>query len=86
MPRQSQIFILKGIFSESVKGLIPAWLWEVLGLPFLSSTSPDDICYRCQETDSGVYTCLASSSSGETSWSGVLTVKGKASLHAVLHA
>uniref|UniRef100_A0A1A8MRQ1 Roundabout homolog 3 n=1 Tax=Nothobranchius pienaari TaxID=704102 RepID=A0A1A8MRQ1_9TELE len=29
-----------------------------------------------QETDSGVYTCLASSSSGETSWSGVLTVKG----------
>uniref|UniRef100_A0A1A8I498 Roundabout homolog 3 n=1 Tax=Nothobranchius kuhntae TaxID=321403 RepID=A0A1A8I498_NOTKU len=28
-----------------------------------------------QETDSGVYTCLASSSSGETSWSGVLTVK-----------
>uniref|UniRef100_A0A674NX41 Roundabout, axon guidance receptor, homolog 3 (Drosophila) n=1 Tax=Takifugu rubripes TaxID=31033 RepID=A0A674NX41_TAKRU len=30
-----------------------------------------------QETDSGVYTCLASSSSGETSWSGVLTVKGK---------
>uniref|UniRef100_G3Q9N1 Roundabout, axon guidance receptor, homolog 3 (Drosophila) n=1 Tax=Gasterosteus aculeatus aculeatus TaxID=481459 RepID=G3Q9N1_GASAC len=33
-----------------------------------------------QETDSGVYTCLASSSSGETSWSGVLTVKGKLSL------
>lgn len=30
-----------------------------------------------KETDSGVYTCLASSSSGETSWSGVLTVKGK---------
>lgn len=29
-----------------------------------------------QETDSGVYTCVASSSSGETSWSGVLTVKG----------
>uniref|UniRef100_A0A3Q3D8T2 Roundabout, axon guidance receptor, homolog 3 (Drosophila) n=1 Tax=Hippocampus comes TaxID=109280 RepID=A0A3Q3D8T2_HIPCM len=29
-----------------------------------------------QETDSGVYTCLAASSSGETSWSGVLTVKG----------
>ncbi|GLD52218.1 roundabout homolog 3 [Lates japonicus] len=28
-----------------------------------------------EETDSGVYTCLASSSSGETSWSGVLTVK-----------
>ncbi|XP_053502154.1 roundabout homolog 3 [Ictalurus furcatus] len=28
-----------------------------------------------QETDSGVYTCVASSSSGETSWSGVLTVK-----------
>uniref|UniRef100_A0A3B3UFK8 Roundabout, axon guidance receptor, homolog 3 (Drosophila) n=1 Tax=Poecilia latipinna TaxID=48699 RepID=A0A3B3UFK8_9TELE len=28
---------------------------------------------RLQETDSGVYTCLASSSSGETSWSGVLT-------------
>ncbi|GAA6111175.1 roundabout homolog 3 isoform X2 [Tachysurus ichikawai] len=28
-----------------------------------------------QETDSGVYTCFASSSSGETSWSGVLTVK-----------
>ncbi|KAM9728215.1 LOW QUALITY PROTEIN: roundabout homolog 3 [Menidia menidia] len=28
-----------------------------------------------QETDSGAYTCLASSSSGETSWSGVLTVK-----------
>ncbi|XP_049891258.1 roundabout homolog 3 isoform X2 [Epinephelus moara] len=31
-----------------------------------------------QETDSGVYTCLASSSSGETSWSGVLTVKESA--------
>ncbi|XP_051793110.1 roundabout homolog 3 isoform X2 [Acanthochromis polyacanthus] len=31
-----------------------------------------------QETDSGVYTCLASSSSGETSWSGVLTVKDSA--------
>ncbi|XP_061607920.1 roundabout homolog 3 isoform X3 [Phyllopteryx taeniolatus] len=31
-----------------------------------------------QETDSGVYTCLASSSSGETSWSGVLTVKENA--------
>lgn len=53
---------------------------------FISTTSPDDICYRCQETDSGIYTCLASSSSGETSWSGVLTVKGKASLHAALHA
>ncbi|XP_043996040.1 roundabout homolog 3 isoform X2 [Gambusia affinis] len=33
---------------------------------------------RLQETDSGVYTCLASSSSGETSWSGVLTVKESA--------
>lgn len=31
-----------------------------------------------QETDSGVYTCLASSSSGETSWSGALTVKESA--------
>ncbi|XP_060912012.1 roundabout homolog 3 isoform X3 [Labrus mixtus] len=31
-----------------------------------------------QETDSGVYTCVASSSSGETSWSGVLTVKDSA--------
>ncbi|XP_070700111.1 roundabout homolog 3 [Pempheris klunzingeri] len=31
-----------------------------------------------QETDSGVYTCLATSSSGETSWSGVLTVKESA--------
>uniref|UniRef100_A0A673X6V4 Roundabout, axon guidance receptor, homolog 3 (Drosophila) n=1 Tax=Salmo trutta TaxID=8032 RepID=A0A673X6V4_SALTR len=28
-----------------------------------------------QETDSGAYTCVASSSSGETMWSGVLTVK-----------
>uniref|UniRef100_A0A4W4F3Q3 Roundabout, axon guidance receptor, homolog 3 (Drosophila) n=1 Tax=Electrophorus electricus TaxID=8005 RepID=A0A4W4F3Q3_ELEEL len=28
-----------------------------------------------QETDSGVYTCVASSASGETTWSGVLTVK-----------
>uniref|UniRef100_A0A8C7MZW9 Roundabout, axon guidance receptor, homolog 3 (Drosophila) n=1 Tax=Oncorhynchus kisutch TaxID=8019 RepID=A0A8C7MZW9_ONCKI len=28
-----------------------------------------------QETDSGAYTCMASSSSGETMWSGVLTVK-----------
>ncbi|XP_065115558.1 roundabout homolog 3 isoform X2 [Paramisgurnus dabryanus] len=28
-----------------------------------------------QETDSGAYTCVASSSSGETSWSGVVTVK-----------
>ncbi|XP_036392033.1 roundabout homolog 3 isoform X2 [Megalops cyprinoides] len=27
-----------------------------------------------QETDSGVYTCVASSSSGETSWSGTVTV------------
>uniref|UniRef100_A0A8C6SFS4 Roundabout, axon guidance receptor, homolog 3 (Drosophila) n=1 Tax=Neogobius melanostomus TaxID=47308 RepID=A0A8C6SFS4_9GOBI len=31
-----------------------------------------------QETDSGLYTCVASSSSGETSWSGVLTVKESA--------
>ncbi|XP_057676205.1 roundabout homolog 3 isoform X1 [Corythoichthys intestinalis] len=31
-----------------------------------------------QETDSGVYTCLAASSSGETSWSGVLTVEENA--------
>ncbi|XP_013886716.1 roundabout homolog 3 [Austrofundulus limnaeus] len=31
-----------------------------------------------QETDSGVYTCMASSSSGETSWSGVLTIKESA--------
>uniref|UniRef100_A0A6Q2XGQ2 Roundabout, axon guidance receptor, homolog 3 (Drosophila) n=1 Tax=Esox lucius TaxID=8010 RepID=A0A6Q2XGQ2_ESOLU len=29
-----------------------------------------------QETDSGAYTCVASSSSGETTWSGVLTLKG----------
>ncbi|XP_041947127.1 roundabout homolog 3 isoform X2 [Alosa sapidissima] len=28
-----------------------------------------------QETDSGTYTCVASSSSGDTSWSGVVTVK-----------
>nr|XP_015193162.1 PREDICTED: roundabout homolog 3 isoform X3 [Lepisosteus oculatus]XP_015193163.1 PREDICTED: roundabout homolog 3 isoform X3 [Lepisosteus oculatus] len=28
-----------------------------------------------QETDSGVYTCIASSASGETSWSGILTVQ-----------
>ncbi|TRY88273.1 hypothetical protein DNTS_009321, partial [Danionella cerebrum] len=28
-----------------------------------------------QDTDSGAYTCVASSLSGETSWSGVLTVK-----------
>ncbi|KAJ8368298.1 hypothetical protein SKAU_G00083260 [Synaphobranchus kaupii] len=28
-----------------------------------------------QETDSGVYTCIASSSSGETSWSGTVTVR-----------
>nr|XP_023690597.1 roundabout homolog 3 isoform X2 [Paramormyrops kingsleyae] len=28
-----------------------------------------------QETDSGAYTCVASSSSGETNWSGILTVK-----------
>ncbi|KAJ8267099.1 hypothetical protein GJAV_G00138380 [Gymnothorax javanicus] len=28
-----------------------------------------------QEMDSGVYTCVASSSSGETSWSGILSVK-----------
>uniref|UniRef100_A0A8C9W0K7 Roundabout, axon guidance receptor, homolog 3 (Drosophila) n=1 Tax=Scleropages formosus TaxID=113540 RepID=A0A8C9W0K7_SCLFO len=27
------------------------------------------------QTDSGAYTCIASSSSGETSWSGILTVK-----------
>ncbi|XP_064158340.1 roundabout homolog 3-like isoform X2 [Anguilla rostrata] len=28
-----------------------------------------------QETDSGVYTCIASSSSGESSWSGTVTVR-----------
>ncbi|KAJ8257019.1 hypothetical protein COCON_G00191710 [Conger conger] len=28
-----------------------------------------------QETDSGVYTCIASSSSGESSWSGAVTVR-----------
>ncbi|XP_057177149.1 roundabout homolog 3 isoform X3 [Triplophysa rosa] len=33
-----------------------------------------------QETDSGAYTCVASSSSGETSWSGVVTVKENAGL------
>eukprot|EP00064_Thunnus_orientalis_P001311 superscaffoldBa00000089_g1314 len=33
---------------------------------------------QLKETDSGVYTCLASSSSGETSWSGALTVKESA--------
>ncbi|XP_078787176.1 roundabout homolog 3 isoform X4 [Oryzias latipes] len=31
-----------------------------------------------QELDSGVYTCVASSSSGESSWSGALTVKESA--------
>ncbi|XP_043106747.1 roundabout homolog 3 isoform X5 [Puntigrus tetrazona] len=35
-----------------------------------------------QETDSGAYTCVASSLSGETSWSGVLTVKESGGLSA----
>lgn len=29
-----------------------------------------------QETDSGIYTCVASSATGESSWSGTLTVRG----------
>uniref|UniRef100_A0A9J8CLW0 Roundabout guidance receptor 3 n=1 Tax=Cyprinus carpio carpio TaxID=630221 RepID=A0A9J8CLW0_CYPCA len=61
---------------------IPSVRWEKNGESVLS----DDIHISLmengtlhisglKETDSGTYTCVASSSTGETSWSGTLTVK-----------
>lgn len=37
---------------------------------------PSVLFCALQETDSGTYTCVASSASGESSWSGTLTVRG----------
>uniref|UniRef100_A0A8C6L9X7 Roundabout, axon guidance receptor, homolog 3 (Drosophila) n=1 Tax=Nothobranchius furzeri TaxID=105023 RepID=A0A8C6L9X7_NOTFU len=61
----------------------PSIQWEKDGQRILGKTGRTSFLENgtlqitsLQETDSGVYTCLASSSSGETSWSGVLTVKG----------
>uniref|UniRef100_A0A673N958 Roundabout, axon guidance receptor, homolog 3 (Drosophila) n=1 Tax=Sinocyclocheilus rhinocerous TaxID=307959 RepID=A0A673N958_9TELE len=62
---------------------IPSVRWEKDGQSVLS----DDIHISLmengtlhisglKETDSGTYTCVASSSTGETSWSGTVTVKG----------
>ncbi|XP_063059336.1 roundabout homolog 3 [Engraulis encrasicolus] len=61
---------------------LPSIQWEKDGQRILAS---DDrislmengtlLITNLQETDSGTYTCVASSSSGETSWSGVVTVK-----------
>uniref|UniRef100_A0A8C6L7W2 Roundabout, axon guidance receptor, homolog 3 (Drosophila) n=1 Tax=Nothobranchius furzeri TaxID=105023 RepID=A0A8C6L7W2_NOTFU len=60
----------------------PSIQWEKDGQRILGKTGRTSFLENgtlqitsLQETDSGVYTCLASSSSGETSWSGVLTVK-----------
>ena len=57
MARQSQIFIFEAISSESVKSVIPVPLNEKVSalrditcrfeVAFVSTTSPDDICYRC---------------------------------------
>ncbi|KAK5859247.1 hypothetical protein PBY51_003328 [Eleginops maclovinus] len=64
---------------------IPSIQWEKDGQRILGSDGRISLMENgtfqitnLQETDSGVYTCLASSSSGETSWSGVLTVKDSA--------
>nr|XP_057942480.1 roundabout homolog 3 isoform X2 [Doryrhamphus excisus] len=64
---------------------IPSIQWEKDGQRILTSDGRISLMengtfqiHNLQETDSGVYTCLASSSSGETSWSGVLTVKENA--------
>uniref|UniRef100_A0AAQ5YHD0 Roundabout, axon guidance receptor, homolog 3 (Drosophila) n=1 Tax=Amphiprion ocellaris TaxID=80972 RepID=A0AAQ5YHD0_AMPOC len=61
---------------------IPSIQWEKDGQRILGNDGRISLMengtfqiINLQETDSGVYTCLASSSSGETSWSGVLTVK-----------
>ncbi|XP_061903221.1 roundabout homolog 2-like isoform X2 [Entelurus aequoreus] len=69
---------------------IPSIQWEKDGQRILTSDSRISLMengtfqiYDLQEADSGVYTCLASSSSGETSWSGVLTVKENAD-HSVI--
>ena len=48
----------------------------------LGSDADASVCC-CQETDSGLYTCLASSSSGESSWSSALTVRGKHAVNVV---
>lgn len=34
-----------------------------------------------QKIDSGIYTCIASSATGESSWSGTLTVRGNHGAH-----
>ncbi|XP_027129252.1 roundabout homolog 3 isoform X1 [Larimichthys crocea] len=64
---------------------IPSIQWEKDGQRILGNDGRISLMengtfqiINLQETDSGVYTCLASSSSGETSWSGVLTVKESA--------
>lgn len=64
---------------------IPSIQWEKDGQRILGNDARISLMdngtfqiTNLQETDSGVYTCLASSSSGETSWSGVLTVKESA--------
>ncbi|XP_068600500.1 LOW QUALITY PROTEIN: roundabout homolog 3 [Brachionichthys hirsutus] len=64
---------------------IPSIQWERDGQRILGNDGRTSLMENgtlqitnLQETDSGVYTCLASSSSGETSWSGVLTVKESA--------
>ncbi|CAL8278361.1 unnamed protein product [Arctogadus glacialis] len=64
---------------------LPSIQWEKDGQRILGSDGRISLMENgtfqitnLQETDSGVYTCVASSSSGETSWSGVLTVKESA--------
>uniref|UniRef100_A0A8C5GCE0 Roundabout homolog 3 n=1 Tax=Gouania willdenowi TaxID=441366 RepID=A0A8C5GCE0_GOUWI len=61
---------------------IPSIQWEKDGQRILGNDARISLMENgtfqitnLQETDSGVYTCVASSSSGETSWSGVLTVR-----------
>ncbi|XP_067350509.1 roundabout homolog 3 isoform X3 [Channa argus] len=69
---------------------IPSIQWEKDGQRILGNNGRVSLMENgtfqitnLQETDSGVYTCLASSSSGETSWSGVLTVKESGDTSAV---
>ncbi|XP_056141317.1 roundabout homolog 3 isoform X2 [Lampris incognitus] len=64
---------------------LPSIQWEKDGQRILGSDGRISLMENgtfqitnLQDMDSGVYTCLASSSSGETSWSGVLTVKESA--------
>lgn len=52
-------------------------LW-CLFIYFFCSNHPSETNLICcwQDSDSGMYTCVASSSTGESSWSGMLTVRG----------